>query len=116
MIFAEEESPTEFTYGTVASISDNQISLSEYDYEKDEDVTASYFVSEKTEFNNVKNLQEILAGDVIDIIYQESDGKRLATHISVEKPENEFELDEVDAEGLQAETEEEAANLEPATP
>ena len=105
MVSAGGEAPTEFTYGTVTGIDGNQINLTEYDYEKDEDVAASYFVNDKTEYKGVNGLQDIVVGDVIDVIYSEIDGKRLSAHISIEKPDTDLEMDESDSENLQIEEE-----------
>jgi len=82
-----------FSYGTVLDISKNQIVVSEYDYDKDEESEASYVIDRKTEFKNVKSATDIVAGDSADIVYVISDGERVAQSISIERQANDEEVD-----------------------
>ncbi len=75
-----------FAYGTVSQVSGDQIVVSEYDYEKDEETDNTYFLSDKIEIKNVASLKDIAVGDNVDIVYTTSDDKRIAQSISVEKP------------------------------
>lgn len=100
--YAQEED-VEYTYGVVANVSAGQITIEEYDYDKDEDVEQSYSIDAATEFENVESAEEIAAGDYVDIDYITKSGKRIAKAIIVEK------------ETLEEPTgEEEAAEEEPA--
>ena len=76
---------TEFSYGTVKSVSTNQIVITEYDYDKDEEIDISYTVDQNTEFEGVKSIQDIVIGNNVDIVYSVVDDKRIAQSITVEK-------------------------------
>ena len=109
-VIADENVTSEFSYGTVVSASDTQLNVNEYDYEKDEDVQVVYEISDKTEWVNVKSIKDILVGDTVDVIYQPENNSRKAIQISVEKPDNESELDPEETESLQIETEDAPQN------
>ncbi len=102
-VSAEESLTTEFSYGAVVSKTDSTMVVNEYDYEKDEDVQVSYDITDKTEFQNVNSLAEIAAGDTVDVIYQIENGIRKCLHVSVEKPENESDLEPDDLEPVHPE-------------
>lgn len=80
------EPETEFSFGTVKSIAQNQIVVSEYDYESNTDVNVTYEVPADAEFENVKSLGEIAVGDSVDIDFLAKEGKKVAVVITVEKP------------------------------
>ena len=85
------EEGTEFSYGTVKSISANQIVVSEYDYDTDKDVDVTYMVPAEAKLENVASLQEIAVGDAVDIDFLVKDGQKAASTITVEKPLQEDE-------------------------
>ena len=82
--FAQEED-IEYSWGTVKSISSSQIVVTEYDYDNDEDVEATYSVDPKVELIGVKSLEDIAVGDSLDIEYIIQSGKKIAKVITVEK-------------------------------
>ena len=82
--FAQEED-IEYSWGTVKSISSSQIVVTEYDYDNDEDVEATYSVDPKVELIGVKSLKDIAVGDSLDIEYVIQSGKKIAKVITVEK-------------------------------
>lgn len=86
---AEEE--TEFSFGTVKSITGDQLVVSEYDYESNADVDVTYQVPAETEFENVASLKEIVVGDSVDIDFLVEGDKKKAVAITVEKPLTEDE-------------------------
>ena len=83
---AQEADETEFSYGTVKSVSGDQLVVSEYDYDQDKDVDVTYTVPAEAKLENVKALSEIAAGDTVDIDFLAKDGQKVATLITVEKP------------------------------
>ena len=97
VIFAEEEPPTEFTYGAVTSISGDQISLSEYDYEKDEEFKADYTIDPSIELQNILSLDQLSTGDEVEIYYDNKDGKKIAKIISRPQVEDEQNDNDRDA-------------------
>ena len=84
---AEAVDETEYSYGTVASVTGSEIAVKEYDYETGADVTVTYTADPKVELQGVTALTEIAAGDDIEIDYLVKDGKKVAKTVSVEKPE-----------------------------
>lgn len=80
-----EEEPTEFSYGTVKSVSAGEFVLTEYDYDNDKDIDVTYTVPTEATFEGVTKLEEIVIGDAVDIDYAVKDGKRIASTIAVEK-------------------------------
>ncbi len=83
--FAQEED-VEYSWGTVKSISSNEIVVTEYDYDKDEDVEVTYSIDPKVELEGVKTLKDITVGDSLDIKYVIQGGKKIAKVITVEEP------------------------------
>lgn len=88
---ALEDEGTEFSYGTIKSVSANQIVVSEYDYDQDKDVDVTYAVPAEAKFENAATLQEIVVGDAVDIDFLVKDGQKVASIITVEKPAEEDE-------------------------
>lgn len=97
---AEDE--TEFSFGTVKSVTDNQLIVSEYDYESNADVDVPYEVSADTEFENAASLKDVAAGDSVDVDFLAVDGKKKAVAITVEKPLTEEEEADLEADVEQA--------------
>ena len=83
---AQEKEEIEYCWGTVSSVSSNQIVVTEYDYDRDEDVNATYTVDPKVELRNVGALKDIKVGDSINIDYVVRGDKKVAKIIAVEKP------------------------------
>lgn len=103
-----EAGDAEFSYGTVKSVSVDQIVVSEYDYDADKDVEVTYTVTGDTKFENVSSVSEIAAGDSVDVDFMVKDGQKIASAISVEKPVDETEDLALEAQGNQAEAEQPA--------
>jgi Cu/Ag efflux protein CusF len=75
-------------YGEVVSIDTNagSITITEYDYDKDQDVNKTYKIDKAATYENVKALNEIKAGDWVALtLKQEKDGTALATSVYVER-------------------------------
>ncbi|MBI3307602.1 MAG: hypothetical protein HYZ84_07350 [Candidatus Omnitrophica bacterium] len=83
--FAQEEVETEYSYGTVKSVSGAQIIVSEYDFEKDADVDVTYTTDASTQFEGVAAIGEVGTGDDIEIDYVVKGGNKNATLVSIEK-------------------------------
>ena len=82
----------EFSYGTVKSISGDQLVVSEYDYENDKDIDVTYSVNAETTYEGVQSLVEIAAGDSVDIDYKIEGHKKTAVAVAVEKGGEDEEL------------------------
>lgn len=83
---------TEFSYGTVKSVSGDQLVVSEYDYENDKDIDVTYSVSPTVTLEGVASLGEIAAGDTVDIDYEIKGDQKVAVSIAVEKGGEEEDL------------------------
>lgn len=83
---AQEEEELDYSWGKVSSVSSNQLVVTEYDYDSDEEVDVTYTVDPKAELKNVESLKDIKVGDSVDIEYVVIGGKKVAKIITVEKP------------------------------
>ncbi|MBU0478776.1 hypothetical protein KKC91_09455 [bacterium] len=81
---AQEEGELVSSYGIVRSLSSNELVVRESN-DEGEEVDVSYIIDTKVELKNVKALEDIAAGDSVEIEYVVRDGKKVAKIISVEK-------------------------------
>lgn len=88
---AQEQNITEYAFGTVNSISPNQVIISEYDYDNEVEKNGIYVITAETEYENASSHKDISEGDDLEIEYILKDGKNTAVLIVAEKPENEEE-------------------------
>lgn len=75
-------------YGEVVSIdaAAGAITITEYDYEKDEDVNKAYKIDKAAAYENVKSLSEVKVGDWVALTLKtQKDGASLATSVYVER-------------------------------
>jgi|GEM_PF-2494929 len=75
-------------YGEVVSVDANAgaVTITEYDYEKDEDVNKSYTIDKAATYENVKSLLEVKAGDWVALTLKpQKDGTSLAASVYVER-------------------------------
>jgi hypothetical protein len=75
-------------YGEVVSVDANAgtIIITEYDYEKDQDVNKTYNIDKAATYENVKALNEVKVGDWVALTLKpEKDGSPLASSVYVEK-------------------------------
>ena len=89
--FAQEED-VEYDYGSVVKVdaTKNEIVIGEYDYDNDTEITVTYLVDPKANFENVNSLKEIAPGTYVDIEYIIAEGgKKIAKSISVYEGESE---------------------------
>lgn len=87
----EEEDKTEYSFGTIKSITSTQIVVSEYDYENYEEVDVIFIIGPDVEYEGVDSYKDIAVGDSVEIDYVIKDGKNIAILIAVEKPSGEEE-------------------------
>ena len=76
----------EYTFGTVKSVSGDQMVINEYDYDTGEEKEASYAIDPAVELHNVTAVSEIAVGDEVDIDYLVKGDKKTAIVLSVAKP------------------------------
>ncbi len=82
----EEGEELEYTFGTVKSVSADQIVINEFDYDTGEEKEQTYALDSKVELNNAASLQEIAQGDEVDVDYRVEGDKKIAQVISIAKP------------------------------
>ena len=87
----EAEEELDYSWGIVSTISSNQIVITEYDYDSDEEVNVTYTLDPKVDLKNVESLEDIKEGDSVEIDYAIKDGQKVAKIIAVEKPSQEKE-------------------------
>ncbi len=73
-----------YSYGTVKTVSGSEITIIEYDYEKDEDSEVAYDMK-GAKLENVRSAADIGADDTVDLMYREENGRRVVINASVEK-------------------------------
>ena len=71
-----------YTYGEVVSVAANQLVISEYDYEADEEKQAAYAIDSNTKLENAAQVTDLLAGDFVDVYYEQNGEKRLAKTVA----------------------------------
>lgn len=80
-----------YSWGTISSVSSNQIILTEYDYDSEEDVNVAYTVDPNLKFHNVNSLKDIAVGNKVWVDYVVREGKNVAMGIEVKKASDEEE-------------------------
>ena len=88
------------TYGTVVSVSPQQIVILEYDFDLDADVEMTYVIDENTQLEDIDSLDELQVDDAVEIVYEEKDGVKKAMVIKKE----DFALEEMDETDMMEET------------
>ena len=108
---AQDEKDMDYSWGAVVEMSSDQIVVSEYDYDLDEEKDVVYKVSPDTELRNIEALKDLAEGDSVEISYVVKGKERIAKVITLEESylEEEYsateELDE-EIEYVPAELEE----------
>ena len=97
----EMEEVTRYSYGTVISVTANQIVLSEYDVDTEESMRVTYTINAQTRFQNFESVDELEEYDDVEVEYIEEGGRKIALIITKEQaylPEDEEVLPDTDAE------------------
>ena len=92
----EDSSDGKYSFGVVTSVTDKEIVLKEYDYDKDEEIMVTYEFNQDTKFENAASLKDIAKDDEVEIYWTEKDGKNVATFI--DKSEDSDTVPEEDAQ------------------
>jgi hypothetical protein len=82
----EAEEEPEYAFGTVKSVSKDQLVVTEFDYDTGEEKEVAYSIDPKAEISGVNSLQEVASGDEVDVDYLVKDGKNVAVALSFAKP------------------------------
>jgi len=89
IVQAQEEEETEYSWGTVTSVSSNQIVITEYDYNSDEESDVAYTLAPYVKLDNVNSLKDIAIGDEVWVDYVVTEGKKVAVSIEVKESSDE---------------------------
>lgn len=76
---------TSFSYGVVKIAAVDQITVTEYDFDKEEDVEVVYAINAETKFVNFGSIAELKEADEVDIEYRLEGDKRIAVSVSKEQ-------------------------------
>lgn len=112
-VFSQEEADNEYAYGTVVNITDTDIVLKEYNYQKEEFVEVSYKLASDVKVRNVESLKAVLPGNQVEILFSEKDGIKNALIIVLEKNEG---LTEGASESIPEENTDSDETLSPQNP
>ncbi|MEW5759105.1 MAG: hypothetical protein AB1755_06570 [Candidatus Omnitrophota bacterium] len=82
----------DYSYGRIVSISDSKLELSEYDYDKNIEITNVYLLDPAVEIRNTKALNELSAGDNIEIDFIIKNNEKIIKVITLEQNDDD-ELD-----------------------
>lgn len=86
-------------YGEVGEIDTKALTIGvgEYDYEKEEEITVTYHMSEGVTLEGVDDIDEIEIGNWVDLeYYTDQEGRKIADYIAVEiEPFSEDTIEEI---------------------
>jgi len=85
-----------FAYGIVAKVEAGKLTMSEYDYENDEELNVAYEMDPAVVFKNVDSLRNISPGTTVEVNFIVKNNKRVATQVAVE---DEAGMEESDSTG-----------------
>jgi hypothetical protein len=93
----------------VFQISPEAVTLTEYDFETDQESQIFYVIDADTKLDNIATLDEIKVDDEIGVNYEEKDGKKIAKTIFkyIETEENQADVEDVDEDVAPADVDEE---------
>ena len=81
-------------FGAVVKASETEIVISQYNSEQEMDQEVAYTVDPQTHLEGAATAAEIAAGEEVEILYEEMDGKKVARFISKELlPDDEMQED-----------------------
>ena len=82
---AQDEEEMDYSWGAVAKVSSGQIIVSEYDYDLDEEKDVVYKVNPNTKLRNIESLEDLAAGDSVEINYVVEEKENIAKVITLEE-------------------------------
>lgn len=81
-------------FGSVVKASETEMVISQYNSEQEMDQEVTYTVDPQTHLEGAATAAEIAAGEEVEILYEELDGKKVARFISKELlPDDEIQED-----------------------
>ena len=81
-------------FGSVVKASETEIVISQYNSEQEMDQEVAYTIDTQTHIEGAVTAVEIAAGEEVEILYEETDGKKVARFLSKELlPDDEMQDD-----------------------
>jgi len=88
---AEENPDYDYVSGNFLRADEKTLTISDYDYEKDEDVEVVVDLAGDTVVSGVSSLREVAEGDWVMVGYVEAGGRRVAKDVTVDAFEEDYE-------------------------
>lgn len=79
-VMAQEED-YRYSYGTVISVTEEAIELSEYDEATGEENSEVYFIDDDTVFEDFDSIDDVSEGDILEVEYFLKEEKRVARSV-----------------------------------
>lgn len=109
---AVEEEDVQYALGDLVMKGENSLTLSEINYETEEETQETYVMDVDTQWDNIESINDLKEGDEVEVFYRVVDQKRMA--MVVAKSEVEDEEVVVEEESVEGLTEQEVIEEAPA--
>lgn len=83
--YTQQQEEIDYSYGKIVSINQDKIEISEYDYDKNEEVKVNYVIASDVELRNLNSSKDLLVGDNIEIDYIVKDNQKIIKVITLEQ-------------------------------
>lgn len=81
---AEGTKDLQAAFGSVVKASGTEVVISQYNSEQEMDQEVTYAIDPQTHLEGATTVAEIAAGEEVEILYEEMDGKKIARFLSKE--------------------------------
>ncbi|MCB9747449.1 MAG: hypothetical protein H6755_03480 [Candidatus Omnitrophica bacterium] len=71
-----------YAYGSIVKVTPNEISISEYNYETDQEVVSVYVLNEESVLEDMESVNEITVGEEVEIMYEEKGSEKIIVMLS----------------------------------
>ncbi|MCA9407554.1 MAG: hypothetical protein KC733_02605 [Candidatus Omnitrophica bacterium] len=71
-----------YAYGSIVKVTANEISISEYNYETDQEVVSVYVLNEESVLEDMESVNEITVGEEVEIMYEEKGSEKIIVMLS----------------------------------
>lgn len=89
----EMEEIYEFTFGKVVKISNDQLTILEYNFETEAEAEATYDITQTTDLMNIDALSSLRIGDEVEIEFRGDNGKRVIMSLAKDEGETYEDMD-----------------------
>ena len=78
----EDMESLRYAYGSIVKVTANEISISEYNYETDQEVVSVYVLNEESVLEDMESVNEITVGEEVEIMYEEKGSEKIIVMLS----------------------------------